>query len=204
MKRINSISSGFVLLTALLISVAGAQSAPPQDQSDSLADYAKKARKDKPKATPKVYDNDNLPKDDKLSVVGAQPVNPDPSSTAAPADAANAPADAKAPDTKAADDEVKRQAQWKDWQTRLTAQKDQIDLLTRETDVLQREYQVRAAAFYADAGNRLRNSAAWDKQDAQYKEQIAAKQKALDDARQKLEDLQEDARKAGVPAAMRE
>ena len=77
---------------------------------------------------------------------------------------------------------------------------DQIDLLGRELDVLQREYQIRAAAMYADAGNRMRNSADWDKQDAQYKQQIADKQKALDDAKQKLEDMQEDARKAGVPA----
>jgi hypothetical protein len=33
--------------------------------------------------------------------------------------------------------------------------------------------------MYADAGNRMRNSADWDKQDAQYKQQIADKQKAL-------------------------
>ena len=46
---------------------------------------------------------------------------------------------------------------WKAWQTKLTAQKDQIDLATRELDVLQREYQIRAAAMYADAGNRMRN-----------------------------------------------
>jgi hypothetical protein len=76
--------------------------------------------------------------------------------------------------------------------------------LTREFDVLQREYQIRAAAMYADAGNRMRNSADWDKQDAQYKQQIADKQKALDDAKQKLEDTQEEARKAGAPPSVRE
>ena len=47
----------------------------------------------------------------------------------------------------------------------------------------QREYRLRAAAFYADAGNRLRGSGTWDKEDAQYKQQIAQKQKALDDAK---------------------
>jgi hypothetical protein len=50
----------------------------------------------------------------------------------------------------------------------------------------------------------MRNSADWDKQDAQYKQQIADKQKALDEAKQKLEDLQEEARKAGAPASVRE
>ena len=77
-------------------------------------------------------------------------------------------------------------------------------MLGRELDVLQREYQIRAAAMYADAGNRMRNSADWDKQDTQYKQQIADKQKALDDAKQKLEDLQEEARKAGASASARE
>ncbi|MFZ0586294.1 MAG: hypothetical protein WBR31_20525, partial [Candidatus Sulfotelmatobacter sp.] len=62
--------------------------------------------------------------------------------------------------------------------------------------------QLRAAEMYADAGNRLRNSAQWDKQDADYKQKIADKQKAVEDAKQKLTDMQEEARKAGVPSAM--
>jgi hypothetical protein len=71
-------------------------------------------------------------------------------------------------------------------------------------DVTQREYQLRAAAMYADAGNRLRNSTDWDKQDSQYKQQIADKQKALDDAKQKLDDLKDGAQKAGMPASVQE
>jgi tRNA/tmRNA/rRNA uracil-C5-methylase (TrmA/RlmC/RlmD family) len=55
--------------------------------------------------------------------------------------------------------------------------------------------------MYADAGNRLRNSGSWDTQDAQYKQQIADKQKALEDAKQKIDDLQEQARKAGAPVS---
>ena len=102
------------------------------------------------------------------------------------------------------DEQAKKQAGWKAWQEKLTAQKNSIDLASRELDVLQREYQLRAAAMYADAGNRIRNSGQWDKQDAEYKQKIADKQKAVDDAKQKLEDMQEEARKDGVPAAMRE
>ena len=97
----------------------------------------------------------------------------------------------------APEDEANKATADKQWADKIAGQKDQIDLLGRELDVLQREYQIRAAAMYADVGNRMRNSADWDKQDAQYKQQIADKQKALDDAKQKLEDLQEDARKAG-------
>jgi LAS superfamily LD-carboxypeptidase LdcB len=70
--------------------------------------------------------------------------------------------------------------------------------------VQQREYQLRAAAMYADAGNRLRNSGEWDKEDADYKKKIDDKKKAADEAKEQLESMQEDARKAGVPASVRE
>ena len=105
---------------------------------------------------------------------------------------------------KADEDQAKKQAEWKGWQDKLSAQKNAIDLSSRELNVLQKEYQLRAAAMYGDAGNRMRNAAEWDKEDADFKQKIADKQKAVDDAKQKLDDMQEEARKAGVPAAMRE
>jgi hypothetical protein len=192
------------LSTTLLASLASAQTAaaagadasaqnPPQP---SLGDYARKVRKDPAvKAKPKVFDNDNLPADDKLSVIGQKPAE-DANSAAATNDKDK---DATKP---AEDDMAKKQAMWKDWQNKLVAQKDSIDLASRELDVLQREYQLRAAAMYADAGNRIRNAAEWDKQDAEYKQKIADKQKAIEDGKQKLADMQEEARKAGVPSTM--
>jgi hypothetical protein len=202
MKCNTYIGFGFVvaLSTILLASPAGAQTTSPattpaQDQS-SLGDYARKVRKDPgaPKPKPKVFDNDNLPKDDKLSIVGAKPATD--AAVVAPVDDKDAGA------AKPEDEQAKKQAAWKAWQEKVTAQKDQIDLASRELDVLQREYQLRAAAMYADAGNRIRNSAQWDKQDADYKQKIADKQKAVDDAKQKLGDMQEEARKDGVPSSM--
>jgi len=194
MKRIILIGFVFGSFAALVSSAVAQAAAPTQDQS-SLGDYAKKIRKDPgtAKARPKVFDNDNLPTEDKLSVVGQQ--------SAANA-AGAAPSDDKNAASAADDDQAKKQAAWKAWQTKLTAQKDSIDLATRELDVLQREYQIRAAAMYADAGNRMRNEAQWDKQDADYKQKIADKQKAVEDAKQKLGDMQEEARKDGVPSAM--
>jgi hypothetical protein len=219
---------GLMLLLGLAGLPAGAQNQAPSttqnpSSSPSLGDYARQVRKD-PGTTsrPKVYDNDNLPREDKLSVVGQTPATSTENSADAKAAqdvAAPAAGEAKAgteaqagnqekaplaSTAKATDDEAARQAAAKQWADKLASQKDQIDLLTRELDVLQREYQIRAAAMYADAGNRMRNSADWDKQDAQYKQQIADKQKALDEAKQKADDLQEDARKAGVPASVRE
>jgi hypothetical protein len=255
MKRIASNGIGFVLSIGLLGLPAFAQNQSQSGES-SLGDYARQVRK-APAPKQKVFDNDNLPKDTKLSIIGpaaaaeGTPAENSAESTnvssaaagenkAAPSGDSKAPADAKsAADTKAADSksateekaplkseakpddkapksttktsadeeaekEAARQAAIKQWEVKLTAQKEQIDLLGRELNVLQREYQIRAAAMYADAGNRIRNQADWDKQDADYKQQIADKQKALDDAKQKLDDMQEDARKAGVPASARE
>ena len=198
---------------------AAGQGQASSSSGSSLGDYARQIRKDPgptAKAKPKVFDNDNLPREDKLSIVGEpSAATPDNAGQAKPAESeANTPAGEGKPATetkaddkgkdKAGADAAAKQAAWKQWQGKLAAQRDQIELLQRELDVMQREYQVRAAAFYADAGNRLRNSAAWDKTDAQYKQQIADKTKALEDAKQKLDDMQEEARKAGVPASMME
>ncbi|HEY1660084.1 MAG TPA: hypothetical protein VGG14_17160 [Candidatus Sulfotelmatobacter sp.] len=190
MKRISIV---FALVTLLAVSAVAQNSTTGTDQS-SLADYARKVRKDPTsKAKPKVYDNDNLPTEDKLSVVGA-PATAD----------AQTNAGKPGSDGQAKDDQAKNEQEWKDWQDKMTTQKSDIDLASRELDVLQKEYQLRAAAMYADAGNRLRNSGDWDKQDADYKQKIADKQKAVDDAKQKLDDMQEQARKDGVPASVRE
>jgi hypothetical protein len=194
MKHNPQIAFVFALFTIVAASLALAQTTTPSPDQSSLGDYARKVHKDPAvKAKPKVYDNDNLPKEDKLSIVG--------DATAA----ANASADAvpKAAD-KSDEEQSQKQTEWKGWQDKLSAQKNSIDLASRELDVMQKEYQLRAAAMYADVGNRMRNATQWDKEDADYKQKIADKQKAVDDAKQKLDEMQEEARKAGVPAAMRE
>jgi len=246
MKHIACSGIGIVLLLGVAGLPASAQNQTPSTSQNSssgsssgstsgssLGDYARQVRKDPGAVSkPKVFDNDNLPREDKLSIVGQTPATVSENTTAKTVDsdgAAAAAGEAKAGDAKPADDKTgteakaatpekaplaatakspsdpaNQEAAAKQWGDKLNSQKEQIDLLTRELDVLQREYQIRAAAMYADAGNRMRNSADWDKQDAQYKQQIADKQKALDDAKQKLEDTQEEARKAGAPAAVRE
>ncbi len=225
MKRIACSGLGVALFFGLTGVLAGAQNQAPtasqnSSSGSSLGDYARQVRKD-PGGTskPKVFDNDNLPKADKLSVIGQAPAPASNNAADAKAEQADSKNDKAGTEAKTAEkaplttapkkpeDENTKEAAAKQWADKIAAQKeqkDQIDLLARELDVTQREYQIRAAAMYADAGNRMRNSADWDKQDAQYKQQIADKQKALDDAKQKLEDLQEEARKAGAPASVRE
>src|SRR5271157_3737802 len=231
MKRIASSGIGIVLLVSWLGLLAGAQnqgsnqsssnqassnsqtSSSGSAEGSSLGDYARTIRKSPAAAEkPKVFDNDNLPTQDKLSIVGAAPETPAGSSTdaaaaaqtKAPPEATQTTAPSTNPTRSPEEEEAAKQALWKQWGDKISAQKDQIDLLGRELDVLQREYKIRAAAMYSDVGNRMRNSADWDKQDAQYKQQIADKQKALDDAKQKLDDMLEEARKAGVPSSIAE
>ncbi len=190
MKRITNVLLATAVVAGSFLS-AHAQSQP-------LGDYARTVRKDKEKdqkpAAAKKYDNDNLPVNDKLSIVGNPP----------PDTAATTPAAGDSAKEAPKDDVASRQKLADDWKSKIAAQRGQIDLLTRELDVAQREYRLRAAAMYADAGNRLRNQTSWDKEDAQYKQQIAQKQKAVDDAKQRLDAMQEEARKAGVPARARE
>jgi hypothetical protein len=155
-------------------------------QSGSLGDYARAARKEnKPTAT-KSFDNDNLPRDSQLSVVGNSTDTPQSDSNNASGAATPASPNPAANANKAAD--IK---------SRLEAQKNKVELASRELDLAQREYRLRAASFYGDAGGRLRNSAAWDKEDADYKQKIADQQKAVTDGKKQVEDMQEELRKAG-------
>jgi len=209
MKRIAYVWLAATILAGILTTLAGAQSEP-------LGDYARAVRKEKKQEkleSGKRFDNDNLPKTDKLSIVGNAAQGPaSPSSDAAsPAAQDNAQktqtdqkgdGSAKMGESKPGEPAKDRQKMYDEWKKKISEQQDKINLLAREMDVMQREYRLRTAAFYADAGNRLRNAGSWDKEDAQYKQQLAEKQKTLDAAKEDLQDLQERARKAGVPSAM--
>jgi hypothetical protein len=200
MKNMKQIAIGILLLLA--VSGAAAQ---------SLGDYARTARKNKPQSNSATrhFDNDNLPVNDTLSVVGPPPPA-EPTTTAANTGAgattnagqaagtgSPAPA-AKANANDPAAVAAERQKVADDWKKKLEKQQEKISSISRELDLERREYRLRAAAMYADAGNRLRNAAQWDKDDAQYKSDVDGKQKALDAARQELDQMQEQARKAGI------
>jgi hypothetical protein len=181
------------IATLLLLGVSGAA-------AQSLGDYARAARKSKAKAEPssasRHFDNDNLPTNEHLSVVGPPPPSE--------ADAVQATGSASSAQTKtpAAVDPAAAAAERKktadEMKKKLDRQKEKIDSLNHELDLQQREYRLRAAAMYGDAGNRLRNAAQWDKDETQYKSDVEGKQKALDAARQELDQMQEQARKAGI------
>ena len=186
MKNMKYIAVG----TLLLLGIGGAA-------AQSLGDSARAARKHKvePTTASRHFDNDNLPTGDTLSVVGPPPAG-DASAGQTTANTNSAPA-AKGPVDPAVA-AAERQKAADDWKQKLDLQKEKINSLNHELDLEQREYRLRAAAMYGDAGSRLRNAAQWDKEDTQYKSDVEGKQKALDTARQGLDDLQEQARKAGI------
>lgn len=215
MKRIASLCllTFFCLGAGMLL--AAAQSSTNQDQP--LGQYAREQKKNK-KPAAHTYDNDTIPRQDALTMVdksghdteaqngSAQDSSPEPAAQGG-SEVQSTGRHAKveqAPHVSPGDSEEDRQKVYEKWQDKLSEQQEKLDLATRELDVLQREYKLRAVDFYADAGNRLRNSTDWDKQDAEYKKQLEEKQKAVADAKAAMENAQEEARKAGVPNSVTE
>jgi len=208
-----------VLLTGAVVAFLLLRAAAAQTQTQPLGDYARAVRKNKPapsRSAAKVYDNDNLPHTSTLSVVG----NSDGQSNAAQGDDA-----AKGEGKSAAADEAKdstgqtsaaeksenkpeikpdqsaeeREKALGEWRQKIDAQKAKVDLASRELDVMAREYRVKQAEFYANTASRVENPNGFADDDAKYKQQITDRQKTLDEAKQKLSDLQDEARKAGAP-----
>lgn len=183
------------LVALLLVGASGVY-------AQSLGDYARNVRKNKPETTSasRHYDNDNLPTNDQVSVVGPPATDSNQAPGAAsPNSAVAAAANAQsAPGAPAGSGAADRDKAAKEWQEKLDRQKQKIDALNHELDLDQREYRLKAAAFYGDAGTRLRDAAQFDKDGADHKTDIEAKQKAIEAAQQELDGLQEQARKAGI------
>ncbi|MFY9646105.1 MAG: hypothetical protein WAK29_13055 [Terriglobales bacterium] len=155
--------------------------------AQSLGDYARAVRKNKPDTTSESrhFDNDNLPTGDGLSVVGP-PAEGD-------AKSASAPAPDPAP---AATD---RQKKADDLKAKMDEQKAKIAALNHELDLDQRELRLRSTEIYSDPGKRMQNPTQWDEESAKLKTDAETKQKAMDAAKQELDQIQEQAHKAGLP-----
>ena len=180
------------VLTGIAIVSAFAASALAQ----SLGEQAREVRANKPEAPQtKVFTNDNLPTGGGITIVGQPAPAPAPSATATSAKAtagSGGGAATPAEDPSKAADKIKEDVQ---------KQKDEIARLERELDISTREWKLRQAAYYADAGNQLRDPAAWAQQERKYNDETAQKKQALNDAKQKLDDLQQQARKAGLSSS---
>ena len=211
MKR--SYYIGTLILTGLLAGVAAAQ-------SDSLADAArlhKQQQAGKPTAA-KVFTNDDLPSTETISTVGPKAEEPvvhmatdggreiPVESSAAPANAGTTSGAAKDEATKAkpADEAKERQKTWEDWRSKIEKQKALAEQLEKDNEEIERQFKLTTGNYYNSAQQRIYDGAAMQKEDAAYHEQMEQKKKALAEAKQKIDDLQEEARRAGVPSGYRE
>ena len=178
----------FIVMISMLAATVAAQ---------SVADAARQNRASKKAdSSAKVIDNDVIP-----SVIEKPSLQT--ASTAAKSDTQK---DAKAQDKPAAATEPEKKSASADnsadsWKKKVAEQKHEIAQLQREVDVAERESRLRAAAFYADAGVMLRDQERYAQDNRKAQSEIDSKKQTLSEARQKLEDLQEQARKAGVSAS---
>ena len=206
--------STYAYVALIAMALAAASTASAQSQSQPLGDYARAAKKAKSssaaKPAAKVYDNDNLPQNTAISVVGNASSTPagdqnavdskDPDGT--PKQDA-APADKKTePELKPGQSAEERQNALDAWKDKLAGEQEKIGKLSHELEIAQREYQIKAAEFYANTAERVQNPNAFREQDEKYKQEIADKQKQLDDEKGKFSGMQDDARKAGAPSSV--
>ena len=163
-------------------------------QSESLGDAARAARKEPRKPAKMVYTNDNLPTTASISVVGAPPAE-----EAAQEPAAKPKVEKAKIATKEGKPEEKKTAEG-DQVTgdQFADQKKKIADLEKDVDLLQREYKLQVADYYADAGTQLRDPKKWAEQETKFRTDIADRQKQVDEAKAQLQDMEEQARKAGT------
>ena len=197
MKR--SLQLLLVIMFGSLLGFAQTQPATSSSQS-SLADAAAQAKAQKKATTSAsakhVYTNDDI-------------VQPEP--TAAPAKGSKdaAGTDAKADGDKPADADADKDKDKKDTKADAAAKnaalkskiadlQKSISEQQKDISLMEREHQIKTAEYYADAGTQLRTSGQWFIDEKAYQDDLANKKKALSDAQAALDQLNEQARKAGV------
>ena len=193
MKRVLLGSTVAICLTIALSAVSNAQ-----DSAPSLGDYARSVRQNKPQATKaaaKVYDNDTIPSAANINVVGSAPKIVADASKAADDKSSDrsASADSKSGDQKT--DSVKpgqsleeRQKLFDEWKSRIADEKKKVDQLAHDLNDYQHNSTLAQVSVWPET--------------QKYGQGLAEKQKALDQAKTELSNLQEQARKAGVPSSV--
>ncbi|HUR36826.1 MAG TPA: hypothetical protein VM009_03350 [Terriglobales bacterium] len=165
--------------------------------AQTLADRARELRKDKrtPSANGKVFTNETL--------------------NLRPAPSIGDPKDAKATDTKAdpkgetdedappkATPEEEKAALAADLKGKIESAKAELATVQRELDIASREEKLRIAQYYADAGNRLRDERRFADEQRKTQQDIVDKQKKVAAATALIENLRNQARRAGIPPGL--
>jgi prefoldin subunit 5 len=153
----------------------------------SLGDAARSLKKDKTaeKKPAKVYTNDNLPSGGSINVVGS----------AAPEKASVTESEKPAPTDKKEKKDGLAEIQ-EQWKQRITDAKKDIARQENELEELRRGARLRVANYRG-----MRDDVAWTFIQADLAD-LDKNQKSVDEAKQKLEDLRDEGRKAGISPAV--
>ena len=172
MKRKLEVWMGVAALAGALAATAGAQ---------SLGDLARqeRAKKGPPSATVKEYTNDNLPTSGGISEMGA----------ASQAATSTSPAAARVEEKQ--EDRGKLEAEWR---ARFKEQKDKIAMLERELALRSTEGKSRSVSLALEYNTRLAE------EDKKYQDELNQMKKDLADAKQRLEDMTDELRRANLPS----
>ncbi len=187
------------LTVAICLTIALSAFSNAQDSTPSLGDYARSVRQNKSQATKaatKVYDNDTIPSATNMNVVGSAPksgadgskTGDDKTSVSADSKSGDQQADQKVDAVKPGQSLEERQKLFDEWKTRIADEKKKIDQLAHELN----DYQHNST---------LAQVSVWP-ENQKYAQGLAEKQKSLDQAKTDLSNLQEQARKAGVPSSV--
>jgi len=179
----------FLILVTLMVCVFAAAAVAQQEQS--LGDVARANRAKKHTSSSAIkLDDDTMPRSSTPSTSSEPETAKKTEDKSADADKEAAKKDAAAAQ-KQKNEDLKKQ---------IDDEKKEIATLQRELDIAQREARLRAAAFYGDAGTMLRDQTKFAEESRKAQDEINGKKQALETAQQKLSDLQEQARKAGLPS----
>lgn len=171
--------------------------------AQSLGEAARGTRKNKKApAARKVYTNEDLPTSGNVSVLGPAPAVDATGEKAAGDKSADKKASAEPSKPLGEMSPEERTKAEEEWRARFAEQRKKIAQLERELDVAQREYKLKLSGYYFDAGNQLRDPKKWNEEDAKLRAEIAAKEKELAEAKDKLEPMREELRQAGLPSSL--
>ncbi|HYE26384.1 MAG TPA: hypothetical protein VEG32_14420 [Clostridia bacterium] len=186
--RVHLRLGALLLFLAAVAAVCGAQ---------SLGDVAREERGRQRTPSKRVYTDEDLRSDDKVNGAAA-PAAETPADEKADRKEAERPQAAEeeeiAKEEKKASEKLRKDV----FRAVIEQQKKSVADITREIDLNEREWKLRASAYYGDAGARLRNERKWVEDEKKHQEEMVKLRLRLDAAKKALDEAQETARKAGL------
>lgn len=174
--------------------------------AQSLGEVARETRNAPHPRAKIVITNDEIPSVDTMSTApgpaknaarGDDKTGPKAESKAGSAQSAKASAPASI-DSELAKQDAEQKKQEEAWNNRFSQQQEKIALLEREFKVAEQEARQKQIAHMADVNARVNNQQQYAEAEKLDQEDLAQKQQQLAAEREKLNDMQEEARHAGV------